>query len=318
MSAGTAEPLLVVAGAVSVDTIRDTAQLGGAAYAARAAVAAGYRAAIVGPVGATIEASVRTRLSAEGVDTTGLIPVPGNGRQSAWTSRRKSSRSRRSSLTRESPRPIRHVSAWSSLSRRLAFCSGILRISPASCSKIESPTACRARPAGLRLEWSDGPDPRSGLGIGQLVNGGEQTDVRTPGEAVSHLRALGTRAVVLKFGPGGAMACPEGQQWLRIPALLTRYDHSAGAGDAFDAVFLATLATAPLPPPRRLPYLESRCRPTKSVAHAASRMRSVLRGPGGEARRTSGGCAGRIDPATGAGASRLCSPAEPRLQVLPD
>jgi sugar/nucleoside kinase (ribokinase family) len=63
------------------------------------------------------------------------------------------------------------------------------------------------------------------------------TNCRSVAEAAWELATL-ARIVVVKLGARGALVCAEGKQF-RVPAIKTRVVDTTGAGDSFDAGFLA-------------------------------------------------------------------------------
>ncbi len=63
----------------------------------------------------------------------------------------------------------------------------------------------------------------------------------SPAGMAAHLRRLGAGCVVLKLGPGGCLVCDGGEP-LALPSCARRIVDTTGAGDCFDAGFVAGLA----------------------------------------------------------------------------
>jgi sugar/nucleoside kinase (ribokinase family) len=64
---------------------------------------------------------------------------------------------------------------------------------------------------------------------------------KTPGQIVADLRGMGASTVVLKMGPAGCLvSSPQGE--FSVPTMATKVVDTTGAGDCFDAGFIAGLA----------------------------------------------------------------------------
>ncbi|MET9482532.1 PfkB family carbohydrate kinase [Streptomyces sp. NPDC006638] len=256
-------PQVVIVGNLTIDDVvlpdgrTSMASPGGnAVYSAAGARLWQVPVGVVTRRGEDFPAAHLTRLGALGIDTAGVVPIPGPTVRSwvlygedgsrEWVYRTPAERSREVAvrpgdlpagwLTAD-PAPVVHIAAMPL---------------PASAALVDAVRA-QAPGAVITLDthegWAHEP-PADVLALAARVDvfvpsREELADLAgydDPGRAVAGLRTQGVRDVVVKLGAAGALACRLGEDPVLVPAHPVDAVDPTGAGDAFCGGLAAGLA----------------------------------------------------------------------------
>lgn len=238
---------VAVAAPISLDRFgpEGADHFGGAIYSASAAAAMGHTAIAVGPVGAVDYDAAAAALAQAGASTVGLLAYSG-------PTRRVTIHHADEVLAQDTTIDVEGLPLHVDEGRvaQVVWDADVL-LGYAYAPLLMK--AARRYVPGTALVGIDIQDVDDPSQVSALMHAADWVFVSWPSamaltgvdgtsDVLSALHAHGARRLVLKLGPGGAVVSVPDNGPVLIPALLGPFSSTVGAGDVFNAVFLAEVA----------------------------------------------------------------------------